>query len=517
MEDVQACEHDCAQESDLDSLHKAIDDLLEHAVCNLLLNESDVDWMRNQIFAVCDLDSYSGKGRTYGQRVLDIPNNSDAYARTIDDLLERFLQACCNARVIQEDERGQISDRIMGLLTARPSRLAREFAKREHESGSSESMQWFYDYCVSNTYVKRSVLQRNPRFNSHGLIVTINLAKPEFADPKKAASGNSMASGYPKCTICHENEGFAGRNKRTLRTIPVTLDGDPWFWQFSPYGYFDQHGICVNAEHTPMHVDARTFIRLMDFVDRFPRYFLGCNAALPRIGGSVLGHDHYQGGGEYMPMHHAQAWKTLIPHYVQESLIEILDWPGTALRIVSRSRNEVAMLSEMIRKAWVAYDNPSLGIVSRCESGQQSALSPSVVMTSRGYEMNLILRNNAVSEDFPEGVFHAHPDFHPVKREAIGLIEAQGMFILPGRLVQQLEQVERAIVDSRPLGDEVAQFSLEYEEVCQKLNGERSEQAVHEAMKDELGSVCERILENTAVFKRKEETELFLRNVVFTQ
>ena len=215
------------------------------------------------------------------------------------------------------------------------------------------AMQWFYDYCVANNYVKRAQLDRNPRFDSHGLTVTINLAKPEFKNMKKAAAGNAVSGGYPKCTICHENEGFAGRDKRTLRTLPVTLGGESWFWQFSPYGYFDQHGICVNTDHTPMHVDRDTFGHLLDFVDRFPGYFLGCNAALPRIGGSVLAHDHYQGGGELLPMHKAATWAAFTLADYPDAVVEILDWPGTAVRVVSKNRQSIIDVSDIIREAWV--------------------------------------------------------------------------------------------------------------------------------------------------------------------
>ena len=173
-----------------------------------------------------------------------------------------------------------------------------------------------------------------------------------------------MAGGYPSCTICHENEGFAGRDKRTLRTVPVTLGGEPWFWQFSPYGYFHQHGICVNTEHTPMHVDRDTFGHLLDFVDRFPGYFLGCNAALPRIGGSVLAHDHYQGGGEHLPMHKAAAWATFHMNGYPDAVVEILDWPGTAVRVVSRNRDAIVEISDMIRLAWQQFDDSAANIAS---------------------------------------------------------------------------------------------------------------------------------------------------------
>ncbi|MBT1173764.1 galactose-1-phosphate uridylyltransferase [Bifidobacterium sp. MA2] len=452
-----------------DDAFARIDALIDYAVEHLDLDPRDADWTRNRLLAL-------------GEEGLD-----------------------------DEDE-------VMGLLSQRPSRIEDRFAAIERGDGGMAAMRWFYDYCVANTYVKKSKLDANPRFDSHGLTVTINLAKPEFKNMRRAAAGNATAGGYPKCTICHENEGFAGRDKRTLRTIPVSLGGERWFWQFSPYGYFREHGICVNREHTPMHVDRDTFGHLLDFVDRFPGYFLGCNAALPRIGGSVLAHDHYQGGGEALPMFHAPAWAVLsTPAGLPDATVEILDWPGTAVRVVSRSRDAIVEVSDAIRRAWINHDDEAHGITSRAPATgeRQSALSPSVIVTDRGYEMHLIFRNNAVSERYPEGVFHAHPEYWPIKQEPIGLIEAQGLFILPGRLIDQLGRIEAALAAGGPLPESEREFELQWTELVAKLNGNRDPEIIHAAVRDELGSVCHRILGNTAVFKDRRLTLDFLGAIGF--
>ena len=529
--------------SALAAVYASIDALVDFAVHNLDLDPRDADWMRNDIFALFGLDSYGAQSGSpvaaVGEAaVASEPSgeatqsdsgtdsgtkpDSDSDFAYPDALLADFRAAATAAGLFEADEGPVYADIIMGLLSQRPSYVEDRFTVIElggkigGESGGMTAMHWFYRYCVANNYVKKAVLDKNPRFDSHGLVITINLAKPEFKNMKKAAAGNSVAGGYPKCTICHENEGFAGRNKRTLRTIPVTLGGEPWFWQFSPYGYFRQHGICVNTQHTPMHVDRATFVHLLDFVDRFPGYFLGCNAALPRIGGSVLAHDHYQGGGELLPMHKAPAWRTLTIDAYPDAVVEILDWPGTAVRVVSKSRDTIIEVSDLIREAWVGYDDEANGIVSHDADGsRQSALSPSAIITDRGYEMSLIFRNNAVSDEYPEGIFHAHPEFWPVKQEPIGLIEAQGLFILPGRLIDQLGRIEDALAAGEPLPDEVSEFSLEWDELSAALNGNRDRDAIREAVHDELGSICERILGNTAVFKRKETTLAFLERLGF--
>ena len=418
---------DCAC-GGLDAVYASIDALVDFARKRLELDPRDADWTRNRIFELFSLDSYRPTGATSDDTLPD-------------DLLTRFRAAAVAAGLFDADEGPVYADIVMGMLSGTPSAVQDRFEAVEREHGGMEAMRWFYDYCVANNYVKKGVLDKNPRFDSHGLVITINLAKPEFKNMKKAAAGNSVAGGYPACTICHENEGFAGRNKRTLRTI--------------------------------------------------------------------------QGGGELLPMHKAAAWATMtLPEY-PDATIEILDWPGTAVRVVAKSRDTIIEVCDKIREGWINYSNPELDIICEGEDGKRSAVSPSAIITERGYEMSLIFRNNSVSEELPEGIFHAHPEFWPVKQEPIGLIEAQGLFILPGRLINQLGLIEDALAEGKPLPEEVGEFTLEWDELTATLNGERDRDAIHAAVQDELGSVCERILGNTAVFKHKELTRDFMEGLGF--
>ncbi|WP_231129400.1 galactose-1-phosphate uridylyltransferase [Bifidobacterium choloepi] len=534
----------------LDAVYATLDDLLQFAADRLGLDPRDLAWTRNRLLDELDLPSYRHVG-VDGQPA----GHADATGSSAgpDELADRLWHAMVAAGLAGETAadnatpgrwtKQSLTDVVFGILSLPPSALDDRFAAVEADRGAMAAMDMLYRYSVDNTYVKLAQLERNPRFDSHGLTITINLAKPEFKTMKSAAAGNAVGDGYPACTICRDNEGFAGRDKRTLRTVPVTLDGNPWFWQFSPYGYFHQHGICVNDDHVPMHVDRRTFARLLDFVDRFPGYFLGCNAALPRIGGSVLAHDHYQGGGEPLPMFRAATTGTYRPGTCRPAtsagedvprngdpaggaasdsavVVETLDWPGTAVRVVSRSRDAVVETAETIRQGWVAYDNPAIGILHADADGPRSAVSPSVLKTSRGYEMMLIFRNNAVSDEYPLGVFHAHPEYWPVKQEPIGLIEAQGLFVLPGRLVEQLGILEDALVTGgllAELPEPVGEFTLVWTEVRDRLAtaGSFDRPAVRAALRDELGAVCYRILENTAVFKTPELMDGFLRSLGF--
>ncbi len=487
-------------------VYRAIDALIAYAQVRLGLGRADTDYARNGIFALLGLDSYPGQ--TADEAPMSVPS-------TPEGLLSAFTDACIKEGLFLREEGEAYRDRVMGELMLPPGTVRAVFSHIGSRLGPQRAADWFYRYCVAGDYVKKAALDKNPRFEAEGLVITINLSKPEFRDPKKAAGGNSTKSGYPKCTICRENEGFAGRNKRTLRTVDLTLGGEPWFWQFSPYGYFRQHGIAVNCEHTPMHVDRMTFVRLMDFVDLFPQYFIGCNAPLPRIGGSVLAHDHYQGGGEILPMHRAGAYMTLHSPVYPAAAVEVVDWPGTVLRVVSKSRSDILEIADAIRSKWVNYADRDRGIVPFDEEGAHNAVSPTVVLTERGYEMSIILRSNITSEQYPDGVFHAHPEFHIIKKESIGLIEAQGLFILPGRLRSQLAGVEDALANDVPLPEELSEFGLVYREVRERTPS-HDPARIHAAMQAELGSICKRILYNTAVFKDKEDTVGFMESLGFT-
>ena len=412
-------------------------------------------------------------------------------------------------------EGAELEDAIYGELSLLPSEMDKRFSEILKDSGSKAATEWLYNYCVNNKYVKKDVLDKNPRFDTeNGLTVTINKAKPEFRDPKKAKAGNSVDGGFAKCVICRENEGFGARNKRNLRTVSISLGSQPWFWQYSPYGYFHEHGIAVNCEHIPMHVDRQTFVNLLDFVDMFPHYFIGCNAPLERIGGSVLAHDHYQGGGEVLPLHKAKIRRYIKDMRYPTAKIGILEWAGTVIRIKSDKRNEIADIADRLREAWINYSNPELGIIAEDNNGVHNAISPTVIKTADGYEMNVILRSNVTSEKYPDGVFHAHPEYHAIKKESIGLIEAQGLFILPGRLEEELNKIKRIIEAKSALPPEYAEFKLVYDETKALYESGKYED-IHKALQEELGSICYRILENTAVFKREEDFLRFIKTAGF--
>lgn len=486
-------------------VYSAIDNLIAYAKEKLLLEEKNVHYIRNGIFRLLNINGCEESGQASYQN------------KTVTELLDEFSKACINNGVFDDERAQYYCDGVMGELSLSPYETESIFYKILNAEGSKAATEWFYNYSVNCDYVKKSKLDSNPRFTSNGLIVTINKAKPEFRDPKKAASGNSVVGGYPQCTICHENEGFTAREKRTLRTIDITLGGEKWFWQFSPYGYFYQHGIAVNYKHTPMCVNEKTFIRLMDFVDIFPHYFIGCNAPLPRIGGSVLAHDHYQGGAEVLPMHTAKALFTLTNKNYPHTIVEIPDWNGTVIRVVSFNREEICSVCESIRQKWINYNNEKLNIINRTQNGEHNAISPTVVKTERGYEMSIILRNNVTSEEYPDGVFHAHPEYHIIKKESIGLIEAQGLFILPGRLESQLKEIENILLSGTKLTDDLCEFNGIYDRIKDCCNGNFMRDNVQNSIKRVLGEICGEILQNTAVFKNVNITVKFIEELGFAK
>lgn len=507
----------------LNRVYASIDSLIAHAKRHLELPAANEIWVRNQIFALFGLDSY--KPAELGddaESPADAGGEADdgagtdtngALATRTAELVEAFKTAIVQAALAEAGDAAALADQVMGILSLDPGALQQRFAEIESESGSAAAMTWLYDYSVANNYVRRAQLDRNPRFDVGDLIVTINLAKPEFRSAASAKAGNAVAGGYPKCTICRENEGFAGRAKFTLRTVPVTMGGEEWFWQFSPYGYFDEHGIVVNTTHTPMHIDDATFVKLMDFVDRYPEYFIGSNAALPRIGGSVLGHDHYQGGRGPLPMHEAAAWQSFPSAHREGTIIDVLDWPGTAVRIVSHDRDALIDIGSRINAGWLAYEDREQGIIPRDGDDVFHAISPTVRKTQRGYEMSIILRSNITSDQYPEGVFHAHPEFHAIKQESIGLIEAQGLFILPARLEVELGRIKDVLVAGEDLPADLAEYRFVFDELVERVGDKPAPDVVDAAIRDELGSVCERILDNTAVFKDRAVTVDFLRSL----
>ncbi len=473
--------------------------LVAYAKAYLLLDPRDENYIFNRLLLLLNLSDCGP----------DAPVPSVEGMTGPDEILIPILEYALDNHIVDETQTEAFAARVMDTVSLRPSELQKIFDEK-YARDPKGATDWFHEYCEKNDYVKKSAIAKNLRWDAKGekadLVITVNLSKPEVDNKKAAAALKQKPSGYPACAICRENEGFSGHGtvRDTLRTLDVTLDGTPCFWQYSPYAYYYQHAIIINTAHTPMIVNAEALRRLMDFVDQYPHFFIGSNAALPRIGGSLLVHDHYQGGFEPMPMHKAVYRKILTPSDATVK-VGILEWFNSVLRFESSDRAALIAAACSAIEAWRQYSNPSLGIFAESEGEKHNSCSPVVRKTQTGYAVDLILRNNRVSEEYPDGIFHAHPEYHNIKKESIGLIEAMGLYILPARLNRQLftEGVQYLCgkpYDRQALAPDMQVHADMLELLIARHGTNLTEAEAKEAIRQRVNEVCFEILRNTAVF-----------------
>ena len=434
--------------------------------------------------------------------------------------------------------RDRVSMRIMGVLMPKPSQVAEEFDGRLFVGEGHAATDWFYRLCCDAGYVRRAAIARNIKWTTPtrwgDLEITINLSKPE-KDPRDiAAAGAAKATGekYPACQLCIENEGYPGRAassgmgdhpaRQNLRIVPIELDGERWGLQYSPYAYFNEHCIAMSAHHRPMHIDAKALTCLLDFVDMLPHYFIGSNADLPVVGGSILSHDHFQGGAHVFPMMKAgvaQAFEVPGFAHVQGA---VMQWPLSVLRLRCADRAELLEACTHVIDAWRAYSDESAGVIARTPDGTpHNTVTPIVRrVDSTGrvggseYEAYLALRCNIASDEHPLGVFHPHAEYHHIKKENIGLIEVMGLAILPPRLVGELAAVQGHLLDAVREGEDASTLSHALladelsaphaawaQDVFARRDGELAPDNAQDILREEVGAVFGHVLENAGVFK----------------
>ncbi|MDE7395993.1 MAG: UDP-glucose--hexose-1-phosphate uridylyltransferase [Clostridiales bacterium] len=487
-------------------IYPCVESLLYYAQSNLLLDDLDVIWARNLILSELHLNDYVQYEVDY--------EAIDALDRP-DTVLEPLVSYAVENGIITEDQRELFGGKLMNIVCKRPAEIADLFCDL-HEKSPAKAFEFLHDYGIKSDYIKLTKISQNIKWEAKStkgkLEITINTCRPEKSNKATAEALKEKSSSYPACTICRENEGYAAGSqiRQTLRTVPLTLGGEDWFWQYSPYAYFNQHGICVNAEHTPMKVDDSTIVKLFDFVDFMPAYFIGCNAALPRIGGSVLTHDHFQGGAKVMPMFKAPVKTKLKNKEYPYIDMCIPDWYNSVLRLSCSNREKLIEFAQKVNNAWIAYNDESVGILANTGE-QHSAITPIVRKNDDTYVIDIIFRNNRCDEQYPDGIFHAHPEYHNIKSESIGLIEAMGLFVLPGRLARQMDEVEKYITkEVKYSADKLADDMRVHQPMIEKLlktSGSAKIGPVEARLdiKEEINRVCEEILRNTAVFKDDEQ------------
>ena len=343
--------------------------------------------------------------------------------------------------------------------------------------------------------------------------ITVNLSKPE-KDPRDIAKERLMPqSSYPKCLLCYENVGYSGRvnhpARQNHRVIPLTLASEPWFIQYSPYVYYNEHAIVFSGEHRPMKITKEALDRLTSFTEQLPHYFLGSNADLPIVGGSILSHDHYQGGHHEFPMAKAMVEKNITFKGYEDITAGIVKWPMSVIRINGKDRLKLVELADKILKAWREYSDESLGIFAYTNDAPHNTVTPIARRRGENFELDLVLRNNRTSEEHPLGIFHPHADVHNIKKENIGLIEVMGLAVLPGRLKEELEILSKYIVEpdyeDKIKNDNKVEKHLEWIKNIMKKHENISSQNAHDILKSEVGITFSRVLEDAGVYKRDEK------------
>ena len=441
---------------------------------------------------------------------MDAPEEIDYVAVPAPETATQMLDALADdaaARGVIEDSgerRDLFSARLMGLLTPDPQRVRERFFALYREDGPVAATEWFYRLCRDCDYIKVDRIAKNMRFfedtEAGKLEITINLSKPE-KDPRDiAAQRSAKQTGYPKCMLCPENPGYAGRigfpARQNHRMIPLTLNGKRWHMQYSPYLYYGEHCIVLNDEHVPMRISHDGFARMFDFVDQFPHYFIGSNADLPIVGGSILSHDHFQGGNHRFPMDEAGVWIALKEPRAGVSAC-VADWPMSCVRLESASREDLIALADEMLAAWRKWSDPACDIYAETDQ-PHNTITPILRMESGKYRLSLVLRNNRTSEEHPLGIFHPHAELHHIKKENIGLIEVMGLFILPGRLKKELAEVERALVEGTP----VAEAHAAWTEELRAQPGAKDDPVG--TVRRGLGKKCARVLADAGVYKHDE-------------
>ena len=471
--------------------------LVQYGIDKKLIEPCDKVFIINQLLSPLQLDSYEP---------------AELHAMSLEQILKGLTDYAVNRGIIENDitSRDLFDTRLMGILTPPPREVRSKFAAL-YEKSPEAATEWYYRFSQDTDYIRRYRIQKDMRWKTAteygNLDITINLSKPE-KDPKAIAAAKAAPqSGYPKCLLCVENEGYAGRAnhpaRQNHRIIPVTIGGGEWFLQYSPYVYYNEHCILFNSRHTPMVIDKAAFSKLLDFVTQFPHYFVGSNADLPIVGGSILSHEHFQGGHFSFPMERAPIERTVVFKGYENVKAGIVKWPMSVLRISGSDKEQVAELADKILRCWRGYTDADAFIFAETEGTPHNTITPIARRRGEYYELDLVLRNNITTQEHPLGVYHPHAELHHIKKENIGLIEVMGLAVLPARLKQELADIEKAIICGTPLMGDLATHEAWVNELLQKQMFTAENTA--SILKMEVGKVFAQVLEHAGVFKRTPE------------
>lgn len=475
-----------------------VQQLMDQAIATQLIESDDEIYARNQILSLLQLAEYK---KTMGGNQVKIP-----------DLLDLIVDYACEKKIIENrtDEKEMFSSKIMNCLIPRPSTVNQIFFEKYKQEPLSAT-NYFYDLSKNSNYIQMRQIKKNIEYKvstEYGeLDITINLSKPE-KDPKIIELERAAPKkDYPKCLLCIENEGYAGRighpARSNHRMIRINLLEETWCLQYSPYLYYTEHCIVLSKLHTNMVINGKTFERLLNFVGKFPHYFVGSNADLPIVGGSILSHDHYQGGRYEFAMDKAEADWTFELKAFQGVQCSVIKWPMSVIRIQSEQSSTLVEAAERILTAWKNYSDEELGILAKTGEALHNTITPIARKKDSLFELDLVLRNNRTNAEHPLGVFHPHEDVHHIKKENIGLIEVMGLAVLPARLKNELEEVGEYILDKTKV---VATCHVEWaNDLKRKYLSMANETNIDSIMREEVGKKFLKALEDAGVFKRNEK------------
>ena len=493
-----------------------IADLVRYGVSCGLVDEADVIYTTNKLLELFGLEDFDDS------LLEQVSEKIDPATYDLEGLLKEMLDYAAENGLLQDNTvvyRDLFDTKIMGCLVPRPSDVIYTFRKILAEKGAKAATDWYYTLSQNTDYIRRYRIKKDMKWKAdteYGeMDITINLSKPE-KDPKAiAAAKNAKQSGYPKCQLCMENEGYAGRvnhpARQNHRIIPVTINGNKWGFQYSPYVYYNEHCIVFNSQHIPMKIEHDTFAKLFSFVEQFPHYFVGSNADLPIVGGSILSHDHFQGGNYEFAMAKAPVERSFQIKGFEDVKSGIVKWPMSVIRLSHPDYHRLIALADVILAKWRGYTDEEAFIFAETDGEPHNTITPIARKRGENFELDLVLRNNITTEEHPLGVYHPHAELHHIKKENIGLIEVMGLAVLPSRLKGELEALTKAIVAGSDIrkdevlekhADWVDEFKPKYAEL---QSGKVTEEVVMDILKKEVGIVFGKVLEHAGVYKRNEE------------
>ena len=482
------------------NIYESIAALVQYAENEKLIEKEDRVFALNRLLEALQLDSFEEE-----------PINGEY---ELKEILEVILNYACENGLCENSVvyRDLFDTKIMGLLTPRPSEVIREFNSKYAESPEAAT-DYYYNLSRKSDYIREYRIKNDMKWitaTDYGDIdITINLSKPE-KDPKAIAAALSMKqSAYPKCQLCRENEGYAGRvnhpARQNHRIIPIKINNSDWFLQYSPYVYYNEHCIVFNANHTPMKIDKSVFGKLFDFVKLFPHYFVGSNADLPIVGGSILTHEHFQGGHYTFAMAKAPVETAFEFAGFDDVKAGIVKWPMSVIRLRSENTERICELADKILTAWRSYTDKDAFIFAETDGTPHNTITPIARYSNNAYELDLVLRNNITTEECPLGFYHPHPEYHHIKKENIGLIEVMGLAVLPARLKAEMELLKNALVNGVDISaDERIEKHKAWADML-KEKYEITEENAMDILKKEIGVIFTAILEQCGVFERTDE------------